>query len=637
MALSIKQKISLSIIGFVLLTALLIGGFSQWTAKKQLEDRLLNIELPFAIKNISGEIDSEIRLMGSVAKMIATDSHLLAWQKEGSDSEGESLLLNKLNNIADEYGFSKTSFANRNTADYWNQDGFLRRLINNDEDGWFYHFTNSGKASSVSIYIYPGTDNIDLFVNYQQVNGLGLAGIAKSFDDVVKLLNAFKLEQTGFVYLVDKSGIIQLHKNKSLIGKHIREVYGDAATMLTVPDEFNLAEVENQKDPLIVTSSYIPSAEWFVVAQVPKAEVFSSLNQTTLNIIIWTIVVAITAAIFALLIANSITRPIATLASLFTRMGQGDADLNYRLPETGQQELIRVAAGYNAFISKLSTLFVTVAESSNLLRTTADSLSVKANQTLESADANDQNTNHISHALEQINITVSDIAQNAMKASDLAENVKQNSASVNEVIKTTKADVVELGDKIHDVSKVINTLTENTDTIAQALGVIETISDQTNLLALNAAIEAARAGEHGKGFAVVAEEVRSLAGKTAASTTEIQDIMNSLQQTSNAATQEIEAIIRQSSDTSNSIAKAQDILASSNTLTEEISDTNRLVATATEEQSVTLNDININMTDIRAISTENMSNVANIAQDSSKLNQLAESLDLQVGQFQQKT
>ena len=70
---------------------------------------------------------------------------------------------------------------------------------------------------------------------------------------------------------------------------------------------------------------------------------------------------AIKAAIFALLIANSITRPIATLASLFTRMGQGDADLNYRLPETGQQELISVAAGYNAFISKLSTLFVTVA------------------------------------------------------------------------------------------------------------------------------------------------------------------------------------------------------------------------------------------------------------------------------------
>ena len=153
-----------------------------------------------------------------------------------------------MNNIANEYGFSKTSFANRNTADYWNQKGFLRRLINNDEDGCFFNFTNSGKASSVSIYIYPGSDNIDLFVNYQQVDGVGLAGIAKSFDDVVKLLNAFKLEQTGFVYLVDKSGIIQLHKDKSLIGKHIREVYGDAATMLTVPDEFNLAEVENQKE-----------------------------------------------------------------------------------------------------------------------------------------------------------------------------------------------------------------------------------------------------------------------------------------------------------------------------------------------------------------------------------------------------
>jgi methyl-accepting chemotaxis protein len=95
---------------------------------------------------------------------------------------------------------------------------------------------------------------------------------------------------------------------------------------------------------------------------------------------------------------------------------------------------------------------------------------------------------------------------------------------------------------------------------AEAEKVVDVIGDiaaQTNLLALNATIEAARSGEQGKGFAVVATEIKSLSGRTGASTSEVRqrvgEVQGGIRRVAD-ATAELAALIDQMSGVTRQVA-----------------------------------------------------------------------------------
>ena len=634
--LSIRQKILLTLTLFVMLTAALVGTVSMFTAKSSIESRVLTSELPNTVEKIAEKIDSGIVLMQVLARQIASDEHILQWINGSQDKAGEALLVRKLKSVAAANQLSAVSFADKNTADYWNQDGFLRRLQPDNADGWYFNYTASGQEYMVSVYRDPNTGKTDLFVNYQQPNGQGLSGTAKSFKSVVDMLASFQIEQSGYVYLVDGKGMVQLHKDNSVVGKrNLSTLYSEetSATLLN-KQLFNMSVIDLEGESFLLASSFIPSMGWYVIAQVPYNEMFSGLNNAIWQILLWSLVIALLASAAAWFIAGTVTRPISQLAEVFSQLGQGNADMSYRLPQDGQKEIAVVAVGYNNFIQKLEDLFNQIAYSGEELRNVASLLKKDADQTKESVQDSAQNTQLISNSLQRVSESVVMAASNATDAAKVADQISLDGKVITEVIYNTQNDIQQLAEKINDVAKVITSLTSNTETIAKVLETIQAISDQTNLLALNAAIEAARAGEQGRGFAVVAEEVRNLARRTADSTHEVQEIMEELKRTSGAATSEISLIIQQSQTTSSSISKAEKILLDNQQHFVQISQTNKTVAMATQEQSKSIESINMTMEDIRLSAQQNVHNVQKISDETISLNQLAEKLDSLISLYQ---
>lgn len=207
-------------------------------------------------------------------------------------------------------------------------------------------------------------------------------------------------------------------------------------------------------------------------------------------------------------------------------------------------------------------------------------------------------------AMEEMNATVLEVAQNASEAATNADATKIRATEGAAVVHDAVQSIMEINRQVGEMKKGLNDLGEQTEGIGQVMEVITDIADQTNLLALNAAIEAARAGEAGRGFAVVADEVRKLAEKTMSATSEVGNAVAAIQ----AGTRENIASMEHVSEVVESSTKqAQESgtsLSNIVTISESTADQVRAIATASEEQAATSEQINRGTEEVTRISQE---------------------------------
>ncbi|WP_217876355.1 methyl-accepting chemotaxis protein [Pseudoalteromonas shioyasakiensis] len=632
--LTITKKITLLGSSIALIVAALIGATAIYSAKQIIEKRMIESELPSKLQAIDNYITHDINQMISAAEQLSSNEFVLEWARSGNTDD--KTLLKELNRLVKQYDLATASWANRETAQYWNQDGFLR-VLTQEQDGWFFAFTNTAQPFSISIYQESPTD-VKMFVNHQQTNGIGLAGLAKSIDDMQAMLKRFQIEETGFVFVADKNGLIQLHKDENKVAKaKLDDVYktGITRTLLTQSD-FNLQEIDLNGEATLVAASPIKNTDLFVIAQVPKHEVFSSIQVLQWQIISFAIVIALIASFAGLVLARTLSSPLSKMAELFTRLGSGDANLAYRLPDSEQPELANLSAGFNQFISKIETAISQVAQESSEIRQSADHVFQQAQKNSVALDNQKEQTISVAAAINEMGATVQEIASSAANTAKLTENSKQNTEQSHTQVTQSKEAIIELACDIDNITEQVNELANKTQAIASIVDSIRGISEQTNLLALNAAIESARAGEHGRGFAVVADEVRALANRTSQSTTEIQTMISELTNTSDLVVNHINHSKSQAQLSVDAMQSSVELLNAINDAANEINDMATLIATATEEQSNVVADVGRNIEQISDISDNVMREQIDSEQAIKDLANSAQTLDDLVATFDKR-
>jgi methyl-accepting chemotaxis protein len=629
-SLSIKQKLITILIIAVLASTLLVGTVQQFIARDMMETNMETAQLPNMVKQVANRVDKEVTLMKSVAFSIANNPDVIAWSAAGADRQGESRLVAYLGEIARFNDLTVTSFVDRETHKYWNQDGFLRVLKNDQYDGWFFAYKSSGQETSLSLYNEPG-QGYRLFANYQQTNGRGMSGVAKSVDELVDVLNSVKIAQSGFIYMTDGEGTIIAHSNTGLLGKsHLRDVTSQqTAGQLLQQQAFNLARGEE----MLYASTYVKSAGWYVVAQVPENELYSQMDNASLSMIFWSLVIAAGFALLGVWLAGTISKPIENLAAVFKQLGDGHGDLTKRIPLPEQRETRQLVDGFNRFIASLHDIISRVTDTSSNLRQSAFEVANQSKTTQANSEEQRDRTIQVATALTQMSHTVNDIASSAQAAAADAQECSSTSTNGLDTTARAVANINQLARQVSEVTAVIESLDSHTADIIGILDTIRGISEQTNLLALNAAIEAARAGDHGRGFSVVADEVRSLASRAAQSTDEIQSKIDKFKHDSDQALVKMRDSRGQTEEVVSAAQNLETLLTSIASGIQHINDVNMQVATATEEQTQVIEDINQNIQQISTNSDDNLQAARQMVAVSDQLDSLAAELTDQVNRF----
>lgn len=548
-----------------------------------------------------------------------------------------------------------------------NGNGFLVALLEGLEDtrlddndvrvGEYYLCSKESHESCViDPYLYPVEDEQVLLTSLvapikQGGKFIGISGVdisASFLQSVISEVAKGLYDGHGRTLLVSPRGVISGHsQHPDLIGQNLSALEPTISDNLKQAAASGNTRIFNSDGQFIVLKPFqLPghNQHWVAYLEVPEEIVMADiavqeqfLDKAQQRFITTTTVLGLVLAVLGVVtiwwVARKSIRPLKEMTDLVASIAEGEGDLTRRLNITYRDETGKLSGLLNTFIENLRNLV------KQLLPVAGEVSSLSAQGRQISVETSMQMLNHESliedmvAAVTEMATAAQQIAVNAERTSQLVQLANDAAAAGAGLAQKKVTAINTVRDSVEQSEAALFALGENTQSIAETLAVIESITQQADELAINAEKQAELGGNGQGDFAEMAQQIRALSNQTRQATVTIHDKLDSLQQ----GNQQVLAAMQLSSQhVVETVALAQQAeveLEDISKAIEEVTEMTMEIASATEEQSAVCEDVSHNLTQVFELVQQTSKGAQQLRLVGNKLDEAAGTLQSRLSLF----